>query len=134
MKSPHALRVEPRAEEGALANSKMQLPVCRRIGWLDVPVRVVLTMLESVGAHALADDAFAVLIYSRVFEPKPEPVVSVQRKKLYSYWNGSLPWSLLAQMGARIKIFLLTAADWGRAKSPPFSSFSNFQAIEYSGR
>jgi hypothetical protein len=90
MKSPHALRVEPRTEEGALANSKMQLPVFRRIGWLDVPLRIVLTMLESVGAHALADNAFAVLICSRVFEPKPEPV-SVQRKKLYSYWNRSLP-------------------------------------------
>jgi len=109
MESLHALRVDPRAEEGALANSKMHLPAFRRIGWLDVPLRVVLTMLESVGAHALADNAFAVLKCSRVFEPEPEPV-SVQRKKLYSYWNASSPQSLLAQLGARTKILLLTAA------------------------
>lgn len=42
MKSPPALRVDPRAEEGALANSKMQRSVFRRPGGLGVPLRVEL--------------------------------------------------------------------------------------------
>lgn len=42
MESPPALRVDPRAEEGALANSKTQRTAFRRFGWLGVLLRVEL--------------------------------------------------------------------------------------------